>query len=146
MFSKDLINQSCIVTNGCFDVLHVGHFKLFKYIADYERVNDAIAVCLLNSDASMRLNGKDPVFNQNQRLKQIKALDIFDYIIVFDELTPIKVFKQLDIERIVKGKEYANKSIEEKSIYADKIVYIDCDYDISSTKLKQSIYNKYKNR
>lgn len=76
-----------VFTNGCFDILHLGHIT---YLAQARQLGDALVVGL-NSDASVRrLKGPSrPVNDQNARAKVLAALECVDYVVFFEEDTPL---------------------------------------------------------
>ena len=78
-------------TNGCFDLLHVGHVKYLQKARTY----GDLLILGLNSDASIRrLKGeKRPLINQSERAHILAALDCIDYVVIFDEDTPIRLLR-----------------------------------------------------
>ena len=97
-----------IFTNGCFDVLHRGHFELLKYCKSLGNV-----IVGLNSDASIkRLKGKTrPVFAQEDRVFMLQSCIYVDEIIVFDEDTPYNLIVQIKPDIIVKGGDYSPEEV-----------------------------------
>jgi D-beta-D-heptose 7-phosphate kinase/D-beta-D-heptose 1-phosphate adenosyltransferase len=93
-----------VFTNGCFDILHVGHLQLLKQAA---QLADHLIVGL-NSDASVRaLKGPmRPIQPQDVRRAQLEILPWVHEVIIFDESTPIKLIEQLKPICIVKGSDY----------------------------------------
>lgn len=91
-------------TNGCFDLLHVGHIKSLKEAkAQCDRL-----VVGLNSDASVRtLKGKNrPVNDQNARAEMLLSLACVDAVVIFDEETPRKIITQIRPDVLIKGADY----------------------------------------
>jgi len=101
--------KKIVFTNGCFDLLHLGHIK---YLEDAKKRGDVLVVAV-NSDASVRrIKGeKRPLVNQNDRLKIIAALASVDYVLLFNEDTPLEVIRQIKPHILVKGADWKNKSI-----------------------------------
>tara|TARA_R110000824_G_scaffold254259_1_gene443268 strand:- start:1084 stop:1476 length:393 start_codon:yes stop_codon:yes gene_type:complete len=97
-----------IFTNGCFDILHRGHFELLKYCSTLGTV-----VVGLNSDASVRdLKGPTrPFFNQEDRAYALEACKYVESVIVFDEETPYDLIKSLCPDIIVKGGDYKEEEV-----------------------------------
>lgn len=97
------MNKQKIFTNGCFDILHVGHIELLNYCA---RLGDVIVG--LNSDLSItRLKGKDRPINTEQDRKRILLnLRSVSDVVIFDEDTPLELIKYLKPDVIVKGGDY----------------------------------------
>lgn len=105
---EDLIKRK-IFTNGCFDILHRGHFDLLeksKALGDYLIVG-------LNSDASVRrLKGiKRPINNQEDRKKSLEAIKFVDEVVIFDDDTPYDLIKQLKPDIITKGGDYKAEDV-----------------------------------
>tara|TARA_A100001015_G_C15041234_1_gene739779 strand:+ start:2229 stop:3665 length:1437 start_codon:yes stop_codon:yes gene_type:complete len=96
-------------TNGCFDILHLGHIE---YLEKTKKLCDKLIIAV-NSDASIKkLKGKNrPINNQKARLKVIASLSCCDHVIVFSEDTPIKLIKSLRPDIITKGGDYKKKDV-----------------------------------
>lgn len=97
-------NNKIVFTNGCFDILHRGHF-------DYLRKSKGLGNFLivgLNSDDSVRLlKGNDrPINNQNIRAENLSKLDYIDAVIIFNEETPEKLINLLLPDILTKGGDY----------------------------------------
>ena len=92
---------SLVFTNGCFDLLHPGHVR---YLAQARALGDALVVAL-NSDRSVRiLKGEGrPILNEEERVEVIAALEVVDYVTVFDEETPHSLISRLLPDVLVKG-------------------------------------------
>ena len=93
-----------VFTNGCFDLLHVGHVK---YLQKARELGDLLVVGL-NTDASVRrLKGeKRPLIEETERAHILAALDCIDYVVLFDEDTPLRVIEALAPAILVKGGDY----------------------------------------
>ena len=91
-------------TNGCFDILHIGHIKLLSFAS---KQGDRLVVGL-NSDASVRkLKGAGrPLTSESDRVSALKSLDCVDEVIVFEEDTPYELIKEVKPDVIVKGGDY----------------------------------------
>ncbi len=104
------LGQKIVLTNGCFDCLHVGHVT---YLQEAARQGDCLIVAV-NSDASIRQLNKGPdrpIFNQDQRTTMLAALEAVDYVTVFDEPTPHAVIERLKPDLLVKGGTYTAEQI-----------------------------------
>lgn len=102
--------QKIVLTNGCFDLLHIGHVGTLQQAADE---GDCLIVAV-NSDASVRSLGKGPnrpVFNQQDRATMLAALEAVDYVLIFDEPTPHAIIERLKPDVLVKGGTYARDEI-----------------------------------
>jgi len=111
-----------VFTNGCFDILHVGHVK---YLEKAKKLGDILIVGI-NSDSSVsRLKGKTrPINSLNDRSHIIASLKSVDYVIPFDEDTPIELIKAIVPDILVKGADYKNKNVVGEEI-AKELVLID---------------------
>jgi rfaE bifunctional protein nucleotidyltransferase chain/domain len=94
-----------VFTNGCFDLLHVGHVR---YLQQARALGDALLVAL-NSDRAVReLKGAGrPVMSAQERAEVLAALSAVDYVAVFDELSPRRLIASLLPDVLVKGGDYA---------------------------------------
>ena len=101
--------QSVVFTNGCFDLLHIGHITLLE---DARREGDRLVVGI-NSDASVSaLKGPTrPIVAERERARILAALAAVDAVVVFAEPTPIRVIEALRPDVIVKGGDYTEDSI-----------------------------------
>jgi D-beta-D-heptose 7-phosphate kinase/D-beta-D-heptose 1-phosphate adenosyltransferase len=97
-----------IFTNGCFDILHRGHYELLKYCSSLGRV-----VVGLNSDSSVTdLKGPTrPFFKQEDRIFALLSCRYVDEVIVFDENTPYNLIKSISPDIIVKGGDYVAEQV-----------------------------------
>jgi len=111
-----------VFTNGCFDILHVGHVK---YLEEAKKLGDILIVGI-NSDSSVsRLKGKSrPINSLNDRSHIIASLKSVDYVIPFEEDTPIELIKAIVPNILVKGSDYKDKNIVGEEI-VEKLVLID---------------------
>ena len=96
-------------TNGCFDILHVGHIM---YLQEARKEGDLMVVGL-NSDASVRQNKgpERPVVCEHDRAQVLSALECVDYIVIFDEKTPMPLLDALKPDVYAKGGDYTLETI-----------------------------------
>ena len=101
--------RSLVFTNGCFDLLHVGHTR---YLAAARSLGDALVVAV-NSDRSVRaLKGEGrPVTGEAERAEMLAALACVDFVTVFDEDSPRRIISELLPDVLVKGGDYAPDEI-----------------------------------
>lgn len=101
--------QRVVFTNGCFDILHVGHVK---YLQEAKSFGDILIVGL-NSDASVReLKGPTrPVNTEDDRAYILAALDAVDYVVKFSDDTPHDLIKMIAPDVLVKGGDYEGKKV-----------------------------------
>jgi D-beta-D-heptose 7-phosphate kinase / D-beta-D-heptose 1-phosphate adenosyltransferase len=104
-----LAGQKIVFTNGCFDLLHVGHIKLLHGAAAR---GDKLVVGL-NSDASVtRLKGSGrPILAQGERATILSALECVHMVIIFEEDTPLKLIEALRPHTLVKGADYRKDTV-----------------------------------
>lgn len=96
--------QQLVFTNGCFDILHVGHVR---YLESARELGDALVVAI-NSDRAVReLKGAGrPIMNQMERAEMLAALGSVDYVTIFDALSPRALIATLLPDVLVKGGDY----------------------------------------
>lgn len=101
--------KKVVFTNGCFDILHVGHVK---YLQEAKSYGDVLIVGL-NSDSSVReLKGPTrPVNLEEDRAYILAALESVDYVVLFSEKTPHELIKNIEPDILVKGGDYEGKSV-----------------------------------
>jgi len=101
--------QKVIFTNGCFDILHVGHLQLLEKAKSF----GDILIVGLNSDRSVKkLKGQmRPVLPQKDRARLLAALAMVDYVVIFDEDTPHELLSRIRPHILVKGSDYAYREI-----------------------------------
>ncbi len=104
--------EKIVTTNGCFDVLHVGHIR---YLQQAKRQGDRLIVAI-NSDASVRTikGNKRPLVPENERAEMLAALECVDYVTIFTELDPIQFLKEIRPDIHVKGGDYKLDQIVER--------------------------------
>jgi rfaE bifunctional protein nucleotidyltransferase chain/domain len=101
--------RKVVFTNGCFDLLHVGHIR---YLQEARSLGDLLVIGL-NTDASVqKLKGPDrPLQDQNSRAEIMAALACVDYVTFFDEETPAKLIETVRPDILVKGGDYQVSTI-----------------------------------
>ena len=127
-------------TNGCFDLLHTGHIS---YLKSAKQKCD-ILILGLNSDESIRkLMGKNrPIVEQKDRVEILSSFPFIDRIVVFDEVTPIKLIKRIKPNIIFKGKDYKKKDVvgfRESKKWQGRVILIDFIKNKSTTNLIERI-------
>ena len=112
---KNIINNAktlgkkIVFTNGCFDIIHSGHCF---YLAEAKKLGDILIVGL-NSDSSVkRLKGETrPVNNEIDRANVLSSLKPIDYVVLFEEDTPLNLITELSPDVLVKGSDYKIENI-----------------------------------
>jgi D-beta-D-heptose 7-phosphate kinase/D-beta-D-heptose 1-phosphate adenosyltransferase len=138
---KDIpyIDRPIIFTNGCFDILHPAHISLFEYCRSLSK-SDGCVIVGLNSDSSIKdIKGKTrPINDVATRVKLLSVLEYIDYIIVFDELTPLTLIKELLPNVLVKGGDYTIDTIIGKE-YCKSVKIFNYIPDNSTTQIIDKI-------
>jgi D-beta-D-heptose 7-phosphate kinase/D-beta-D-heptose 1-phosphate adenosyltransferase len=106
--------KTIVFTNGCFDLLHAGHIMMLHKARSF----GDMLVLGLNSDESVRrLKGPQrPIVGQADRAKIMASLDCVDCVIIFDELTPERLIKEIMPDVLVKGGDYRLEEVVGREI------------------------------
>lgn len=101
--------KKVVFTNGCFDILHLGHVTYLSYA---RQLGDLLVVGV-NSDASVKRNKgpKRPIVCQEDRAALLLALRCVDYVVFFDEDTPLRLITELVPDILVKGRDWAGNVV-----------------------------------
>ena len=107
-------NKKVVFTNGCFDILHVGHLR---YLEEAKRQGDILVVGV-NSDSSVkRLKGETrPINNEIDRAEMLCGLKAVDYAVIFSEDTPVELIETLKPSIHVKGGDYRKEDLPETEV------------------------------
>ena len=110
--------KKIVFTNGCFDILHVGHVKYLEVAKSYGDV----LILGLNADSSVRkLKGPTrPINTQDDRAYILASLESVDYVVIFEEETPYELIKLIKPHVLVKGGDYEGKEVVGQDI-ADEL-------------------------
>jgi D-beta-D-heptose 7-phosphate kinase/D-beta-D-heptose 1-phosphate adenosyltransferase len=101
--------RKIVFTNGCFDLIHLGHVKYFQFA---KRQGDILVVGVNTDDSIRRLKGpKRPVVNELDRVGVLEELESIDYLIRFDEDTPEKLIQAIKPDVLVKGEDYSKSQV-----------------------------------
>ena len=103
--------KTIVTTNGCFDILHVGHVR---YLEKTKSFGDVLIVAL-NSDKSVkRIKGENrPINNENDRAEVLSALRCVDYVVLFDEDSPLDLLLRIKPDVHTKGADYTVETLPE---------------------------------
>ena len=128
--------KKIIFTNGCFDILHIGHVRYLETAKSY----GDILILGLNSDRSVTsIKGKGrPINIQLDRAYMLAALEAVDYVVVFDEDTPYDLIKAVKPDVLVKGSDYEGKKVVGQDI-ADELKLVEFVDGKSTTKTIEKI-------
>lgn len=135
-------NQTIVLTNGCFDLLHIGHLRTF---VEAKKMGDLLIVGI-NSDRSVRaLKGATrPIINETDRAELVSGLKPVDHVIIFDETTVAHLLEVVKPHVYVKGGDYTLENLPEKEIINKlgiKVKFIPLVAGISTTELVKRIQN-----
>lgn len=98
-----------VFTNGCFDLVHRGHVD---YLSKARDLGDLLIVGLNSDDSVQRLKGeKRPISNQQSRAIVLAAFAFVDYVVIFDEDTPLNLIKSIKPDILVKGGDYNHDNV-----------------------------------
>ena len=100
--------RKIVFTNGCFDILHIGHVR---YLQHAKRLGDVLIIGL-NSDRSVAgIKPGRPVNSEKNRAEVLAALAVVDYVVVFPEKTPYNLIKAVKPDILVKGGDWKKEEI-----------------------------------
>lgn len=135
--------KTLVFTNGCFDILHIGHVRYLKESSKYA---DYLMIGI-NSDSSVKkLKGENrPVNKENDRAELLSELGFVDFVTIFDNDTPINLIKMLEPDVYTKGADYTIETLPEAQTvlnYGGKIEFIDLVKGKSTTSIIKNIQSK----
>ncbi len=130
-------------TNGCFDILHVGHvryLKATKALADF-------SIVMLNSDKSVKaIKGESrPINNEQDRAELLTSLSCVDYVVLFEENSPAGLLEKIKPDIYTKGADYTLETLPERDVVLRnniKVEFIDFVQGKSTTNVINKINNK----
>ena len=131
-------------TNGCFDILHVGHVR---YLREAKKTADVL-VLALNSDSSVRsIKGeKSPLMTEKESAEILAALEFVDFVTIFPELTPLKLINYLKPDVLIKGGDWPEEKVvgrEEVKKWGGKVAIIPEVEGKSTTNVVEKIRKLY---
>ena len=133
-----------VFTNGCFDIIHVGHVR---YLKEARSLGDVLVVGL-NSDESVRaIKGMNrPIVPQGERAEVLSSLRDVDYVVIFNEPDPYNTIAALRPDILVKGGDWSIENIIGRDIVEScggKVCTIPFIEGASSSRIIEDIINKY---
>lgn len=131
-------SRKVVLTNGCFDILHVGHLNFLEHAKE---CGDVLIVAI-NSDASVKMNKGEsrPINDINYRCKQMSMISCVDYVVVFEEKTPYKILELIRPDILVKGGDYNLDQIIGRE-FAKETLVIEYIEGFSSTSIIKKLTN-----
>ncbi|MBA2853102.1 rfaE bifunctional protein nucleotidyltransferase chain/domain [Methanococcus maripaludis] len=133
-------NLKIVFTNGCFDILHKGHVK---YLSEAKKFGDVLIVGI-NSDSSIKKikGNKRPIIPLESRIEVLDAVNSVDFVIPFEEETPLELISVIKPDIHVKGGDYTIESLPESKLileYGGEIKIITLVNGFSTTNVVNSI-------
>ena len=130
-----MAHKKIVFTNGCFDILHVGHVR---YLEQAKLMGDTLIVGL-NTDRSLeRVKGRKPYMPENERREMLEALWAVDQVIFFDEETPLELVNEIRPDILVKGSDHDPETVVGKE-YAGEVRCIDVGVEAHTSDLIKKI-------
>lgn len=139
--------QKIVFTNGCFDLLHVGHVR---YLRKARTLGDCLVIGL-NSDRSVR-SIKDPhrpLIAEDQRAEVLAALECVNYVVLFDETDPLELIKEIRPDVLVKGADWPMNQIVGADLvhsYGGEVRRVKLVPSISTSEIIDRILYRYGGR
>lgn len=137
-------NKKLVFTNGCFDIIHVGHVRYLNMAKSY---GDILIVGLNSDDSIKRIKGsKRPIIPQDQRAYVLSQLKPVDIVCIFDEDSPYNLIKTIKPDVLIKGADWDIKNIVGADIVLSSggdVKTIKFDYDTSTSKIIKKITELY---
>lgn len=138
--------KKIVFTNGCFDILHVGHVR---YLRKAKAYGDILVVGVNNDSSVKKIKGKNrPLVLLQDRLEVLAALECIDYLVRFSETTPANLIKTLKPDILVKGSDYRLNEIVGRDFVEStggKVVTIPLVKNKSTTAFIKKIARTFKN-
>jgi rfaE bifunctional protein nucleotidyltransferase chain/domain len=132
--------KSIVLTNGCFDILHIGHAR---YLSEAKKLGDYLFIGINSDESVKKLKGPGrPINNQNDRAELLGYFSDVDYLIIFNEDTADNIISQIKPDIYVKGGDYTKESLPEAKtldLVGSKIAFISFVDGYSTTKLIEKI-------
>jgi len=133
-----------VFTNGCFDLLHIGHVR---YLEKAKALGDVLVVGV-NSDSSVRkLKGRRrPILPEQERAEILSGLGCVDYVALFDEINPLKLITSLQPNVLVKGGDWTKEQTVGKEVVersGGEVVILPFVKGASTSNLIETILKKY---
>jgi glycerol-3-phosphate cytidylyltransferase len=132
-----------VTTNGCFDILHVGHVRILQ---EAKALGDCLVIGLNSDDSVKRLKGESrPINSQDDRAEVLLALGCVDAVYIFDEDTPVDFLKAAKPNIHVKGADYKKEDLAETPVvesFGGRIELLALVPNKSTTKVVEKIQIK----
>ena len=133
-------NKKIVFTNGCFDLIHLGHIEVIARSAD---LGDILIIGVNTDNSIKRLKGPNrPIVEEISRAKQLAALEFVDAVVFFDQDTPIDLIKVINPNVITKGGDYNTDQVIGNDIVTQndgEVVIIPLTQGYSTTSILEKI-------
>ncbi len=140
----ELHNKTVVFTNGCFDIIHRGHIV---YLKEAKSLGDVLFVAVNSDSSTCKIKGKErPIVSLEDRLFILSNFVFVDYLIAFDEETPLNLIGRIIPDILVKGDDYAQNEIVGSDIVkkrGGKVITIPYVLGKSSSNIIEKIVNIY---
>lgn len=137
---KKGVGKKIVFTNGCFDIIHIGHIRYLKQAISY---GDYLIVAINSDESIKKIKGDNrPIIKQDQRAEVLSSLDFITYVTIFDESTPINLIEKIKPDFLVKGSDWKYDEIVGKDFvesYGGKVVRVNLTEGISTTSIIERI-------
>jgi len=137
---EKLTGKKIVFTNGCFDIIHVGHVR---YLTTAKSFGDVLIVGLNTDESVRKLKGESrPINNQNDRAEVLLGLKAVDYVIFFGEQTAENIIAEVKPDIYVKGGDYTLDTLPEAKIvqsYGGRVELVNLVQGKSTTKIIKKI-------
>lgn len=115
---KMYAGKTIVFTNGCFDIFHYGHLHCLK---EASKLGDILIVGVNSDESIKRIKGKKrPIINETERMLLVAGLPFVDYVVKFDEDTPLRLIEKIKPDILAKGGDYDGKEIVGKDVVEQK--------------------------
>ncbi|HIE34767.1 MAG TPA: D-glycero-beta-D-manno-heptose-7-phosphate kinase [Campylobacterales bacterium] len=132
--------KKIVFTNGCFDILHIGHIK---YLEKAKKLGDVLIVGVNSDESVKKLKGENrPINSEYDRAYILTTLEFVDYVVIFNEETPYDLIKLIEPDILVKGADYKGKKIVGSDI-AKMVKLIDFIDGKSTTEIIKKIEKRF---
>jgi D-glycero-beta-D-manno-heptose 1-phosphate adenylyltransferase len=135
-----LSGKKIVFTNGCFDILHLGHID---YLIKAAELGDRLIIGLNSDDSVKRLNkgASRPLQDQHSRAMVLASLLYVDAVVIFDQDTPYELIQMLGPDILVKGGDYTKETVAGSNLVKETVI-IEFTPGYSTTSIEQRILNQ----
>ena len=126
-----------VFTNGCFDMLHIGHVRYLEAAREY---GDVMIVGVDSDESFRRHKGRNPLFPQHDRAEMLRALSCVDEVRIFEEGTLVKLIEEIQPDVLVKGEDYKPEEVLGRE-HAKKTICISVGVELHTSDLIARIRN-----